>query len=277
MRLAAAARHFDRLVCADAYDPLTTFKGQFGLFDDSMRDGLTVERRVLSTAPEVTLPARRAVTADGATWLLGDRQADYFKTRAIRYKYVAHVAEELVQAKTIEEALSGAAGYAAWSSRVWLKTSKEIEISSDMTNVFDLYFAKGEPLAEGTLILMSNRWHLVRSLYPSASGFLVALSDELPEPVLTTASFEQRVYQRATDSYSTTPTTVPALRIRWQSYFRYPSRGSDKFTAGDTVLAVLKSAVTVKAGDAVTVGGTNFTVNAVFDEGAVWTAHLRHA
>jgi hypothetical protein len=48
MRLSTAARFFDRTLFKDAFVPTTTFRGQFDLYDDSKRDGVTVARRVLS-------------------------------------------------------------------------------------------------------------------------------------------------------------------------------------------------------------------------------------
>lgn len=276
MKLKAAARRFDKLVCADAYNPATTFKGQIGLYDDSTRDGMTVERRVLSVAPEVTIPARRTIIADGLTWMLGDHHRDYFKESAVRHKYVAHQADELVSVKTFEQAIAGTAVIGVWASRVWVKAAKEIEASSDITNVYDIYFAKGENVPEGSLIQMSGRWHLVRTTYPTTAGLLVALSDELPEPVLTPVTVTLRTYVPATDTYTTSATTVTALRIRWQSLFRYPVRAADKYKPGDVVLLVRKSDGTVKAGDRLPVAGETFNVISVLDEGTLWSCHLRN-
>ena len=72
MRLADAASYFDRVVCADAFTPFEEFKGQFDLFDDSKRDGVTVDRRVLSCSSAVTVPTRRVVLAMGEYWIVGD-------------------------------------------------------------------------------------------------------------------------------------------------------------------------------------------------------------
>lgn len=276
MKLANAARHFDKQVFTDAYGT-STFNGQMNLFDDSVRDGLTVERRIISVAPTVVIPARKTVKMDGQTWILGDAARDYFKASSIRHKYVAHLATDLAAARTFEQQLMAQAGLAVWTSRVWVKGSKEIEISSEITNVYDLYFASTEALSEGMLVQMGGQYHLIRSLYPSTGGFLVALVDALEGSVVTTASFSQRVYQPLTDTYQTTPIVVSALFLRWQSHFRYPRVGVDRFKAGDKVAIVLKSAITPKAGDAVTVAGQAFTVKAVLDEGTCWGLHLRDA
>lgn len=276
MKLAAAARRFDGQLFADAYNPLTTFKGQWDLYDDSRRDGMTIERRILSVAPTVTMPARRAVAYDGLTWLIGDSQRDYYKDQPIRHKYVAHQATEAVAPRSFADVLNGLAGTPAWAARVWVKGSKEIEISSDIADVFDIYFAPAETVVENMLVHMSGRWHIVRTVYPSTAGLLVALADELPEPVVVTAAFASRTYLPNTDSWSVDPISVQALRLRWQSHFHYPMRGVEKFKSGDQVLVVLKSAITPKAGDLVELSGDGYRVDSVLDEGTTWALHLCH-
>lgn len=275
MKLKQAANYFDRLVFADAYTPATTFLGQLDVFDDSRRDGMTIERRILSVAPTVTIPARRTVTSDGLTWLIGDSQRDYYKTEAIRHKYVMHIAEELVAIKTPDQAIQMSTGSTAWASRVWVKPAKEIEISSDVSDVFNIYFARNETPSEGSLIYMASRWHLIRSVYPTTAGLLVALTDELPEPVRTSMTLTSRTYVPATDTYTTTPVTVTGLRIRWQSHFRYLSRASEKFKPGDIVAVIRKLSGTPVAGSRVTIGSDTYNVVAVLDEGLCWVAHLQ--
>lgn len=276
MKLKNVAKYFDRLVFQDAYQPATTFKGQFDVYDDSKRDGLTIERRIVSVAPEVVVPTRKTVTADGVTWMLGDVARDYYKNEAIRHKYVAHLAQGLATVRTFEETLTSAAGLSAYASRVWVKGSKEIEESSDVVDVFNIYFAPDEPVVEGMLINLSGRFHLVRSVYPSAGGFLVALVDELAEPVVVTCTTVKRTYRPLTDTFQEVPTSTTALRIRWQSHFKYPNKASETYKPGDDVLVTLKSSTTPKAGDKVVLSGENYCVISVLDEGTVWSMHIRN-
>jgi hypothetical protein len=278
MKLANAAKLFDRLTCADAYSPLDTFNAQFDLFDDTKRDGLTAQRRILSTAPGVVLPARKTLGIDGEHWIVGELNKDFYKHSAIRYKYIMHQAEGLATVKTPEQTLAAAAGFSAYAGRTWVKTSKEIEISSEMTNVYDLVFADSEAIAEDQFILLSGRWFLVRGVYQSPGGFLMALSDELEEPALTTANVNARVYQPVADTYTDAIAVVPAIRIRWQSHFRYLQRAATKFKAGDIVLLVRKTDIVApEAGHEVSVAGQNYLIAAVIDDGSVWALHLNNA
>ena len=267
---------FDRQVFADAYNPASTVRGQFDLYDDSRRDGMTVERRIISIAPSVSLPTRRTLLHDGKYWMIGDGQADYYKNAMIRNKFVAHQATELVVPRTFAQTIAGSGGTPAWAARVWVKGSKEIDISSDITDVFDIYFARGESILEHSIIQMDGRYHLVRSTYPSSAGLLVALADELPEPVVVTATVTTKVYLPIQDGFSIDPVSVTALRIRWQSHFRYPTMNAEKFKPGDVILIVLKTAVTPDAGSTVVIGNDSYHVRSITDENDCWSLHLNH-
>lgn len=277
MKLSSAARRFDRLVFSDAYTSTPLFKGQFDAAAVPTRDSLTDVRQVLSVAPIVSIPSRRVIkTADGVQWIVGGETRDYFNASTIRSEYVVHQADGLASLKTFDQTLQGQAGYALYAARIWVKSEKEVEIDSGLMNVFNIYTASNESVQEGSLVSLGGRWHLVRTTYPSAAGFQVVVADELPEPVVVTANVSVRQYIPINDTYAETVVSVSAVRIRWQAHFKYLSEASKKFKPGDTVLVVRKASVTLKAGDAVTVAGGSYCIEAVLDEGAVWAAHLRH-
>ena len=271
MKLSVAARSFDKLTCADAYNLTTTFLGQWDIFDDSKRDGLTIERRILATSPDITMPARKTLAVDGGQWLVGSSHMDYFRSAAIRIKHVLQQTEGLASIKTFAEAIAVSTGLQAYAGRSWVKESREEAISSDMLAVYQVFFAEGEAVTAGNLIFLKDRWHLIRAMYTSMGGFLVALSDELPEPVQVSVTFKRRVYVPLTDAYTETTSTVNALRIHWQSHYSYSQEAVDPYAAGDVVLMVRKADVpVVKASDKVTLSGSSYTVASVRDESTCW-------
>lgn len=299
MRLADAAKHFHTYQALDYYNQTVGFTCQFDLFDDARRDGLTVERRIMEVAPDVVIPARRTIlTADGKVWLVGDDQPDYFGTEVLRNKFVVHLTGTVATVRTFAQALAGSGGFTAMASRSWIKAVKEAELSSDVANEYNIYFARGEPIVEATLVLLESRWHIIRSVFPSLAGYAVTLADELMEPVVTTCAYSSRVYAPKTDTRTTTTTTVAALRLRWQDYFKYATKDADKYLAGDIVVLVLKTIATVAiiadpdatppvvgvasativpvASDLITLSGENYRVDEVMDEGSCWGLHLRH-
>lgn len=276
MKLSNAASYFDQLVVADAYTPATTFLAQLNLYDDSVRDGMTVERRVISTAPSVSIPSRRAIAFDGLQWLVGDMTPDVFGNEVIRRKYPIHRCDGLATLKTIQQALQAAAGSTAYTGLVWSRGAKEIEVSAGVFDVLNAYFSSYETVAERTLISLNSKWHLTRTVYRSSAGFNVALVDELPEPVIESATFVVRTYNPVTDSYSTSNSAQTVLRVRWQSAFEYLSAATEPYSRGDLQCMVQKT-VTPKVQDTVTLSDGSWRVLSILDEGTYWSMHLRRA
>ena len=135
MRLHAAATHFNRMVCYDAYTGVELFKSQLTLFDDQKRDTEGGERRILELAPGTALPARRAVEAEGVRYILGHPFQDSMFGKPIRVKYVAHEATNLATLQTMAQVCTNTAGTTAYGARAWVKDSKEMDESSQMIGV----------------------------------------------------------------------------------------------------------------------------------------------
>ena len=76
MKLTRAARFFDKTTFKDGYSGATLFKGRLMPFDDSTRDSLTVDRRLMSVPDAVTIPARRTLQAGSTTYIVGDGVED---------------------------------------------------------------------------------------------------------------------------------------------------------------------------------------------------------
>lgn len=276
-----AADFFDRTECADAYSPSSKFLAQLNLFDDSMRDGTTVVRRVISLGAGVALPTRRAILVHGEVFLIGGLHIDSFFGEVIRKKYVLHRADGLASVKTADQALRALAGSSLYASRLWVKDLKELEISSRLSSFFSIYAAPNESLAIGSFVLLGGRWHIARNSMIGAAGFLVVEADELPPDALTTAVYSLKsgqVYNPATDviAPSSSP-TVAVLYHRWQDDFVYQRMGAEKFADGDIVAHVSKTAVAnAVAGDSFVLNGTTYRVLSVRDDGAgAWTLQGR--
>lgn len=280
MRLKAAARHFDQLTCTDAYTSGSPFLAQFDLFDDARRDSLNVQRRIVSVAPPILPPTRRVFAvadAEGPTqqWIVGEVTTDFFRKEAIRRKWICQRALGLASFYSFAGLLGGTATATAYGGRAWVKGSKEVEISSGLYNVWDLYFASTESASD--LVLLDGTYFLKRTTYDTEGGFLAFQVDELIDP-LVTVTLTNRTYAPVTDTWSTITDTVPGLLIRWQSHFRYFAQFDQKYLPGDAHLIVTQADVTtLKAGDRVSFNGKAHTVLTPYVDGAVWSAHVRPA
>jgi hypothetical protein len=275
MKLTNAAKAFDNTIATDAYGTAMLYC-QFDLYDDARRDGMTVERRIISAAPDQILPARRVVTVNGKQWILGDGAEDYFKGRTIRIKYVGHQASGLAALKTVEETLTGAAGHALYAATAWVKAAREIEISSELTNVPTLYTAAGEPVHANQIAILNGAVLWLRKPYQTTAGLQACVADELDDP-WDTATIESRIYDPLTDSYTGAPVAATVLRMRWQEHFEYFSKAQGTYERGDCVIWVTKAALNVKINDEVTLSDGRWRVLRVADEGTTQSLQLRRA
>lgn len=277
MRLADVANHFDNMPCLDGYNPSTPlFYGQFGVYDDSMRDGLTVERRILSVAPGTTPPAHRVVQSMNKRWVMGDYAPDHYTSYEIRHKYIAHQADGLATVKTIAETLAAQAGRAVYMGMVYVKSAREIEVSSGRFEEYNAYCSITESIPERTMIQLNGAWHLVRTSFRSAAGFRVSSVSELETYPIETATLKARTFNPVTEGYAETSSTVTAIRVRWQDAFEYLMKSSEPYLRGDLQCFLAKS-VAVKAEDSLTLSDGVWKVLTVLDEGTYWSLHVRRA
>jgi hypothetical protein len=277
MKLSAAASHFDNQSFKDSYSGVHALYGQLDLYDDARREGLTSVRRIISMAPALAVPARRALTLGSDVWLLSDSPAsDYFRADAIRAKYISHRADGLGEIKTILQELSNTAGVSAYGAAVWLKGNKEIDESSEVTNSVNIYFASSEAVPDRGLIKLRNVWYIVRYTYSTTTGFVAAVADQLDTPNFETASYARRVYAPITDTYTSTPVSIKVLRLRWQDKFEYLSPASAKYDAGDDVVMVRVADVAAPTtGDLITLTDGVRRVESIQADGSLWHLHVR--
>lgn len=277
MKLTSAAKYFDKLAVIDAYSDEQAMLGQMDLYDDSQRDGLTTVRRILSVAPGLDMPSRHAVKLGSDVYLVSHLPAyDYFQSSPIRSKFIVHRADGLAEIVTVLQELTNVNGTAAYAALLWLKGGKEVDESSEMTNILTAYFAKGESVQVGDLVYLDGAWYFVKDSYITASGFQAATIDQLDMPNFEMVGYGARTYNPVTDAYSVVSTNVKALYMRWQSKFEYMSPATAKYVEGDDVVLVAAAAVVApKTGDRVTL---SFGVREVVDvqqNGSVWHLHVR--
>jgi hypothetical protein len=276
MLLTQAARYFDRLPMVDSYSPGSTlFKCQFDQYDDSKQDGSTVERRIMSVAPGTTIPTRRAIRGGGLDWIVGDLSPDFFKSTAIRHKYILHRSEGLSDICTPAQLLANTVGFSAHTSRTWVKGNNETDESSGVFNVYNLYFAAGEPVTRLHIVKVGSSYYLVRETYGVTAGFHVAVCDELEPPVTETVLYGSRTYDPVAETYTGATPSIKVLRVRWQSKFDYLSRGTEKFMSGDDVVVALQSAITPKPGDKIPLSDGDRAVLSAYAQGGCWYIHAR--
>ena len=282
MDLHQAASYFDNTVCADAYNNANKFLGQLDLYDDSKRDGVTVERRILSVAPSVTVPARRAVRIEGDVWIVGQKNIDSFQGSTIRHKYVLHQALTSGTLRTPKQKLT-TGGVPLYSAVVWIKDSKDVESSSRLFSFMNAYFAAGETVVAGDILTLGADNYRIRNVYESAAGLQVGEASTMPRDTLQSVSYSAyaaQTYNATLDTYDTVvPTVFNVLWERFQDSYHYESVAAPKYEPGDILMVIEKSQVaTPQAGDTLVSQGVTWRVVSFQDDmRACWEMQVRRA
>lgn len=273
LTLAGASAYFDRTAARDPDTNALLFNCQVDAFDDSKRDAGGAYRRILSVAPGTQMPVGGAVRIRGQVWLVGALEKDGLEEEH-RDKYVLQTAPVKHSVSRLSGYLSATVASSQWGSAEWQKDGKEVEVSSKHVQQYFLYFANSADVREYDVIWWGVSAYLALSVHPQASGFLVAPCVKL-EYAAADATLNTRVYDPVLGEFaSSVPTTVRALRVRWQSLFLYGSEADAHYTPGDCTL-VLPYATPVATKDTITLAGTTWHVVSVETLGGATVVHGR--
>jgi hypothetical protein len=277
MLLSTAASFFDRTLCNDGYTGDELFLAQMALYDDTKRDSEVAERRVISTAPDVTLPARGVVEMLGSRYILGKANPDVFDGEVVRLGHVAHEASTLAQIKTLDQACLDLPGIEAWSSHAWVKNKAFTEQDSVLTPEFHIFFSRTESLQRNLVIEYQDIHYIVRSKNIGAAGLLVTTAEEIDSP-----SFEEGTVKSGYDpvlgTFSTTSTPIKLMRLRWQALFRYNNSITKGFGPDEEQFVISKSQFTAVPGAEIVLASGTFRINSVDDIENTWVCRVaRHA
>lgn len=180
MKLASAAKYFDRDSVYDGYTGSFLFKAQLASYDGSQPDGSFQRRRTVSTAPGITFPIRGVVQIHGERWLFGSPTQDGFYDKPIRQTASAKQVTELYDVLTPGQA---ADNIPVSSQRIYIFADYIKDITEQDTAQYDPQYSCSaspyEQLYTG-LFLRTNKLVLhIRSVQDSTLGFTDMLADEV--------------------------------------------------------------------------------------------------
>ena len=116
MKLKNVSKFFDKTKAVDAYNALYSFKCQVEPLDMYRTEGTRIKIRNMSTAPGVTIPARRVIKIDDQAYIVSDSSLDHWSGEAIRSRYVLQGADHVVEIRTIAQVLEDVSGVQAFAS-----------------------------------------------------------------------------------------------------------------------------------------------------------------
>lgn len=281
MKLSSAARFFDKDPVYDSYTGEELFRCQFSSFDDSQSSGATSRRRVLSTAPQYTLPTRRAVTIYDEVWVGGDSHLETFKGKPIRYSANLKKSSGLYNLLTPAQACLSATGVQAYGHGRYLKDTIDSTTSSEYDPFWNVFLSITETVTKGMFMRLGSTLYRVRSRYITDDQYLLAQVDELDASCLRSATFTQNgAYNIALDSFPVVSVATPAIVLDMPKFYRLRDGAEDYEKAGDITVFIPQSALTPVVNAVFTMPNAEGTMKSwrvvtVNDELDAWALHVR--
>lgn len=246
MKLANAAKYFDRVSMADAYTGTAMpYKVQFSTFDETDPDGSVARRRTMSMAPGLTLPARRVASLLGEVWLLGDPSSDAVFDRAIRQTVPMRRVTNLAQALTPGQMVAASTGLAIYGRLEQMKNTVDTATSSDYLPFFTLVLAGAEfknlnsdwAQVPGFFRIEDGTLFRCRTSYPAEDGMTVVEADLIDRYGLTQAQVTTGAYDPVTDTFAGTASTFQTLVMPTHQLYRRKAE-AEKFKPEDLTVLV---------------------------------------
>ena len=246
MKLANAAKYFDRVSVADAYTGTAMpYKVQFSTFEETDPDGSVARRRTMSMAPGLTLPARRVASLLGEIWLLGEPSADAVFDKVIRQTVPMRRVTNLAQALTPGQMVAASTGRAIYGRLEQVKNTVDTATSSDYFPFFTLTLAGAEfknlnsdwAQVPGFFRIEDGTLFRCRTSYPAEDGMTVVEADLIDRYGLTQAQVTTGAYDPVTDTFAGTASTFQTLVMPTHQLYRRKAE-AEKFKPEDLTVLV---------------------------------------
>ena len=246
MKLANAAKYFDRVSMADAYTGTAMpYKVQFSTFEETDPDGSVARRRTMSMAPGLTLPTRRVVSLLGEIWLLGEPSADAVFDKVIRQTVPMRRVTNLAQALTPGQMVAASTGLAIYGRLEQMKNTVDTATSSDYLPFFTLALAgadfknlnSGWAQIPGFFRIEDGTLFRCRTSYPAEDGMTVVEADLIDRYGLTQAQVTTGAYDPVTDTFAGTASTFQTLVMPTHQLYRRKAE-AERFKPEDLTVLV---------------------------------------
>lgn len=245
MKLANAAKYFDRVSLADAYTGTAMpYKVQFSTFEETDPDGSVARRRTMSMAPGLTLPTRRVASLLGEIWLLGEPSADAVFDKVIRQTVPMCRVTNLAQALTPGQVVTASTGLAIYGRLEQVKNTVDTATSSDYFPFFTLALAGADfknlnsGWAQGSFFRIEDgTLFRCRTSYQAEDGMTVVEADLIDRYGLTQAQVTTGAYDPVTDTFAGTTSTFQTLVMPTHQLYRRKAE-AEKFKPEDLTVLV---------------------------------------
>lgn len=278
MRMSAVARHFDREQAYDGYSGAALFYCQFSSFDDSAGDGSTNRRRGMSTAPTVSIPARRCITLGDQRWLASYATDDSFLGFAMRKNYNLKRVTDSLTIRSLSQACAATGGTAAYAQKYYFRDVTNTVTDAELDPFWNVFFAPDEPVTQGSFLVdAAGVVHRVRQFYLAPEGFKIAQTDQLDSDARQTAVlFDTGTYNQLTDEVSAGTTSLNVIQFEPFKFYNFRVQAEAPVRPGDRAVFV-PSTLTPRVGMTFTMLGSKWQVAMFQAENDGWALHARRA
>lgn len=285
MKLANAAKYFDRDSVYDGYTGKCLFKAQFSSYEGSQPDGSFQRRRVISLASNLSVPLRRVIKVYSDRWVTGVPVEDGWAGKTIRKTAACKLVTDAFNLLTPGQAALRTAGTLVYGYAEYSKDTVNTPTDSEYDPQY--LVALGEKVADGMFLKSSDKYLRIRTAYAEASGFEHFLCDEIAytyggdyqDGELFGRNCEVDVtfsgeYDPVADTDASGISTTGILLDMYKMY-RYNTQADHKNSPGDMTLVISKTVGTPNVGSTATIGQIKWQVMGFTAWQDAWNLHLR--
>jgi hypothetical protein len=264
MKLANAAKYFDRVSVYDGYSDQYLFRAQFSSFDGRQADGTINKRRQMSIAPGIEVPAHRVISFDGHRWLLGDVNSDSLFDSPLRQTYVMKRVTGLCSLLTPGQAALAATGVQVYGQKLYMNNVEDRPNKAQYNSQSDIFLSVNQTVVKDSFIRIGTLYHYVRNVFLPLEGYSCATSDDIDEGNVTMQFNGESIYVPSTDSFVTSTVSTTGIFLDYYQNYEKATEADPKAVLGDKTLIVAASAITPLAGQTVVSLGKTWRIKTVY-------------
>lgn len=202
MNLLDTVTKFSTVTCSDPYGAEESFSAALRKFSDSTNSGPASRRRILVTAPSVTMFSTKVISAAGTNFIVGGVNRDMWRGVEVRVKYPLIPADLTFQAATIHQVLTSVVpSRLLYMAPSYAKGTVADEESSTMHSNFYVICSQYETLSKGQILKQGSKYYRIKNNpYLDDAQFQVVEAVLLESPLQTLTFVKNAGYNPATDT-----------------------------------------------------------------------------
>lgn len=253
MLLGDTVKLFSTEVFTDVFNPGSTFVGKINPFSEVANSGASSQRRILETAPDVSIPSDRVIQAPSEEiFIVANFNTDYWSGSVIRNKYPILPVSVMGSVGSIGETITSAqSDTTTYAYPYFVRREIDEEEMSDYLSGYEVYFPSTKSFVRGSILkLDSTYFRLKTDTWVDGAGFAVSQCVKLEDPVqvmdIITGRTDKSDYNPVTDTYDEDlPVSTTCFVEPLRQDYEFVSPSYEHIEPSDRVISVMKADATV--------------------------------